>query len=71
MKDLFLIVVVLLILAGADAYIIKQKKNGVKCIGCPDAKTCASRRSGCPACNGGCKGCSGYVDCPSAKQEAQ
>lgn len=37
--------IVVLIVGSALAYIIKQGKNGVKCIGCPDA---------CQGCKGGC-----------------
>lgn len=41
--------VVFVILGFAIGYIIKAKKSGQKCIGCPDSKTCS----------GGCAGCSG------------
>lgn len=34
------IVSIVLIVGGALAYIIKAKKSGQKCIGCPHAKTC-------------------------------
>ena len=45
---------VALIVGGAVAYIIKAKKSGQKCIGCPDSKTCSGKCSGCAsAC--GCK----------------
>lgn len=30
------------ILAAAITYIVKQRKKGVKCIGCPDAGSCGS-----------------------------
>lgn len=41
MIDLMIILVLLLIIGGAIAYIVKQKKKGVKCIGCPYAQTCS------------------------------
>jgi len=49
--------VVLLIVGAAAAYVIKAKKSGVKCIGCPDSKTCSSGGcsgscSSCPSCGG-------------------
>ncbi len=48
----FIIVVVLLIIVGlAVAYIIKEKKKGVKCIGCPAAGNCAHK---CNSASGGC-----------------
>lgn len=62
MDDLILIAVILLILGGAVAYIVKAKKRGVKCIGCPSAKTCGGHQNetagGVRSCNGMCSGCS-------------
>ena len=43
MKDLIAILVIVLIISLAIRYIIKSKKNGVKCIGCPYQKECASK----------------------------
>lgn len=37
--------VLLILVGGAIAYIVKSKKSGVKCIGCPAAKTCANAKS--------------------------
>lgn len=48
--------VILLIVGGAIAYIIKEKKKGVKCIGCPDSVQCCG---GCSGCSGNCGGDSG------------
>ncbi len=36
--DIIVIAVILLVLGGAVAYIIKQKRSGAKCIGCPHGK---------------------------------
>lgn len=48
----FIVGALLLILVGAAiAYIAKERKKGVKCIGCPDGATCASKNKA-----GGC-GC--------------
>ena len=46
MDNLILIAIILLILGAVIAYIVKAKKQGVKCIGCPNAKRCA----GCHKC---------------------
>lgn len=56
----FLIVLILLIIVGAAiAYIVKEKKRGVKCIGCPAAGSCSHNCQG--------SGCSGngenHCDC--------
>ncbi len=42
-KDVILIIVLLLIVALAGLYIIKAKKRGEKCIGCPYAKECKKK----------------------------
>lgn len=39
------------ILGGAVAYIIKEKKKGVQCIGCPYSGKCSGS---CAGCNGNC-----------------
>ena len=53
MTDIIVGVVVLAIVGAAMAYIIKAKKSGVKCIGCPSAGQCAQKSCSC----GGCAGC--------------
>ena len=50
MENLIIIGIVVLILALATGYVVKSRKSGKKCIGCPS--------TGC-SCNGGCNGCSG------------
>ena len=56
MKDIILVAVLLAILGLAVWYIIKAKKSGKKCIGCPDG-CCPSQSSG-ESCGCGC-GCDG------------
>jgi len=46
MADLILAAIILIIIGAAIRYIVKAKKSGVKCIGCPAS-------SSCPSCNGG------------------
>lgn len=45
--DFILIGVIALILVGAIAYIIKAKKSGQECIGCPNSKSCGKSGDGC------------------------
>ena len=52
--DIIAIGSIVLIVGGAVAYIIKAKRSGQKCIGCPDSKTCSSG-----GCSGNCQGCGG------------
>ena len=45
--------VIVLLVGLAAGYVIKSKKSGKKCIGCPESKTCS----------GNCSGCSGNCSC--------
>ena len=54
MIDIIVTAVIILIIGGATAYIIKAKKSGKKCIGCPDG-CCSCKNS---ANSTACKGCS-------------
>lgn len=51
MENVIIVVVLLAIVGLAARYIVKAKKSGQKCIGCPDARHCGK--------NGGCGGCNG------------
>ena len=46
--DYIAIAVILLVVGAAVFYIIRAKRRGEKCVGCPYAKQCGG------ACNGGC-----------------
>ena len=46
--DYIAIAVVVLTLSAAVFYIVRAKKRGEKCVGCPYAKQCGGN------CNGGC-----------------
>ena len=48
--DFIIIAVIVLIVGGASAYIIKAKKSGQRCIGCPDSKTCSGSCASCQCC---------------------
>ncbi len=48
MADFILVIVLLMIIGAAVLYIVKEKKKGVKCIGCPSAGVCAHAHK----CNG-------------------
>ncbi len=45
MKNLIVTLIVIAIIALAVFYIIRQKKKGVKCIGCPSGGKCDSCNS--------------------------
>ena len=49
MENVILICILVLILGGAALYVVKAKKKGRKCIGCPDSS----------ACSGNCESCMG------------
>ncbi len=50
LTDMIVIAVIVLIIGGAAAYIVKAKRSGKKCIGCPDSASCAKGSSGCGSC---------------------
>ncbi len=41
MENIVLFIVIAVILALAVAYVVRAKKKGVKCIGCPNSKSCS------------------------------
>ncbi len=47
MKDIIAVIVILIILGIAIGYIVRSKKKGVKCIGCPSGGDCSK----CNSCN--------------------
>ena len=49
-EDIIIIAVLAIILCGAIAYMIKTKKSGKKCIGCPYGSSCTG--DGCSSCRG-------------------
>ena len=50
MIDFIVALILIVIVGSAICYIIKAKKKGAKCIGCPDSCSCA-KASGNVACN--------------------
>ena len=46
MTDLIVAAIIVIAVALAVGYIIKQKKKGVQCIGCSSAGVCAHKSSG-------------------------
>lgn len=43
MKDFIVLLIIVVLVGVAIGYIVKQKKKGVKCIGCPYAENCAKK----------------------------
>ncbi len=43
MDNIIVIVILLVIVGGATGYIVKEKRKGTKCIGCPHGKSCDSK----------------------------
>ena len=62
--NIIIIAVILLIVGLAVFYVIKAKKSGKKCIGCPDSGTCGAS-SKASACSCGCSGCASKDSCHS------
>ncbi len=47
MTDILVIAIVVIVIGLAVGYVVKEKKRGAKCIGCPNSKTC---QGGCSHC---------------------
>ena len=45
--DIVVVIVLVLILGLSAGYIGRSKKSGKKCVGCPYADACSSKKSGC------------------------
>ena len=54
MANVIAVLIILILIGCALAYIIRKKKNGARCIGCPDSDQCC-------ACHGAEPGC-GYQE---------
>ncbi len=55
MADFIIAGIVALLIGAAIAYIIREKKRGVMCIGCSNSG-CSHKNTGC-GCGGSCGGC--------------
>lgn len=62
MTDLIIIAILVVIIGSAVAYIMKAKKSGVKCIGCPEGGSCAHKDGEASGCGCGC-GCESESSC--------
>ena len=47
MINAILVLIIIVIVGGAIAYIRKEKKRGVRCIGCPHGGTCGGKCGRC------------------------
>ena len=47
MENVIIIAILVAIIGGAIWYIVKEKKKGTVCIGCPASGSCSSKASGC------------------------
>lgn len=47
MTDIIVAAVIIAIVAAAAIFVLRSKKQGRKCIGCPDSGSCSG---GCPGC---------------------
>ena len=43
MTDVLIVLILLTVVGGAIFYIVKEKKKGTKCIGCPHSGTCGGK----------------------------
>ena len=51
MENILAVIILLIIVGGAIVYIIKEKRKGTKCIGCPAGGKCShNNNSTCKCC---------------------
>ena len=55
LTDIIVTIILVLILGGAIFYIVKSKKSGKRCIGCPDSGSCSKSNN--TSCSGSCSCC--------------
>ena len=63
MIDIIVGAVLVILVGAAIAYIIREKKKGVACIGCPAAGTCGAKK------HPGSAGCSCSLDAEKIAEE--
>ncbi len=66
--NILLALVLIAIVTFAVIYIVKSKKRGLKCIGCPDSASCAAKDN-ITSCCCGCSGCPSKGECPSQQDK--
>lgn len=54
MANVIVVGIVLLIIGAAIICIVREKKRGVRCIGCPAAGACSAKNGKASGCGGGC-----------------
>nr|MBQ8245371.1 FeoB-associated Cys-rich membrane protein [Oscillospiraceae bacterium] len=50
MVNIIALAVIGLIVGAAAGYVYKEKKRGVRCVGCPDGGSCGGNCAGCSGC---------------------
>ena len=60
MTDIIIIALLAVIAAAIVIYLVREKKRGVTCVGCPYAKQCAKKRNG---------GCGGQTSCTGEQKK--
>lgn len=68
MENVIVIAILVIAIGAAIAYLVKAKRSGVKCIGCPSGGSCSHKKEGASGC--GCGGKESGCDCEkNIKQE--
>ncbi|MBQ4528263.1 MAG: FeoB-associated Cys-rich membrane protein [Clostridia bacterium] len=55
MTDIIAVAAIVVVVGLALAYIIRAKKRGVKCVGCPSGGNCCASKKDGSECNCNCK----------------
>ena len=57
MGNAIVLVILVIVIGSAVAYIIKAKRSGVRCIGCSAGGNGSCAAGSAAGCSGGCSGC--------------
>lgn len=56
MENFIVAGILILIIGAISFYLVREKKKGVRCIGCPYAKQCSAKN------RGKCSGCASHTE---------
>ena len=69
--DITIAAILLIIIGAAVVYMVKEKRRGVRCIGCPSGGTCPHKEKCSGACHSGSSEGKGECHCGSSEGKTE